>query len=544
MPNHTDAGSGSLNIYAIDRLFRSLRGATRKFADYVSTLFITFDDKQLLASANQTSVPIPFKPFIRLMEHSLDREIPTDFTFTREEVIESDDKAALSYSIPSYDFSQLNYSYLINAAAITFDELGFNDYKFRPRSPRESAESFPSKSNSGYPLFGKKGDETVRDKTVEWVQSFLNRPVLFHLLTQPTACFHRFQYKVDDAGNIDKKIRQVWALPFNILTLQGCLFRDLVEHCTSYARENGNYITPWGLKGNPEISDVVITRFRFMQKSLRCRLISLDVQSFDQSVPTWLYPLFFSGISSVLPKDKFQLTKLLMAYETFTPYVLRTGDLRFQRRGIPSGSLLTQLFGTFVTRLIINYTFLEQTKGRHSAKQFANCLGDDNLVLEHMVTYPHLLSVYKRFGLTISTKKTKITKVGQPFDYLGVTWDTENRPTKPESWYIARFACPSRFIFKSDLSMDEYQTNRCLSTIMPMYRGLETFERLVGFGDRVYQALLLDMLNGKPAIIKEVNPDGSVTGTTIPLLKLKIHGWRLSRPELDTGGANLDFGFM
>jgi len=386
-----------------------------------------------------------------------------------------------------------------------------------------------------------KRSETARADAVEWASNFIAKPRLNDILRQPTAIFHRFQFRVTSDGAITKKIRQVWALPYRTLVLQAFLFRRLVDFCVAFVNANGNVVTPWGLKGNPEISSTIIRKFRLMSAQYQKDLVSLDVASFDSSVPSFMYALFLTHIKRVVPDYLHDVVDKLMAYECFTPYVKRTGQLLFQKTGIPSGSLFTQLFGTFVTRTVINYAFLERTRGKHGAGEFSNCLGDDNLILLEHVTYAHILDVYRRFGLEIEVSKTKLVKPGEIISYLGPLWDSENRPTQPLNWYIARFACPSRYFVRPAFTVPYFQTYRCVSTVMPYYRGLSYFERLVGYGDRVYQELLRMLSRGEDVLIPITDVTGKTVTQTVPLARLKEKDW-LAFADKVTNAFRLDLG--
>lgn len=494
----------------------------------------SFSNQKLLNSAKRLTVPKVFTPFVRIMERKIGK-LDTSFAISVDEVKASDIDSFKRFSVPDFSFSRLNVDLLIKSALITATEMGILSYQYSPMEAVEAESTYSRQTSAAYPTFKKKGDPIASTDAINWTVSFIDNPSLKAILMQPSAVFHRYQYRVDKEGNTVKKIRQVWALPHRILTLQAVYFRNLFRHCFEYVKDNQNVLSPWGLSGHTGISDVIIKRFRDIQLTKDATLVSLDVKQFDSNIPSWMYSLFSSTLKQSFPRETHKVIDMLMAFECFTPYVYSSGELKFQMRGIPSGSLLTQLFGTFVTRTIINYCYLEQNGGDNGIGIYANCQGDDNLIALIDVSYPHLLNVYRRFGLEIELSKTSFSKYGENLSYLGPTWDTSNRPTQPIQWYIARFACPSRFYIKPVLSIDEFQTCRCISTVMTYYKGLDTFERLIGYADRVYQGMLRDLSQGIDVKVPIVDTTGREIVQTIPLLYMKRYGWEFTRyTKLDT----------
>lgn len=485
--------------------------------------------QKLKESASRINVPKPFEVYINYIEENTNTRFPSNIFFTKEEVLDKDLEIIKSFSSENFDFSKLNLDRLLRAAYITSQELGIilpNSQKHTKISLQSSLEQYPRGTSSGFPIFKKKGNQRAIDDATDFGRKFLEKPNLKDLLFNPTAVFHRYQYKYNlNTSSLYKKVRQVWGVSYRVLGLEGVYFRNMINNCTDRCLSSNIPPATWG-RTLPNLSKTLIPHLR----SYRKKIISTDIESFDSSVPGFMWALFYAisryNIADLDPNDLRSLD-YLMVFDCYTPYCHMSTKLKFQRKGVPSGSLKTSLFDTFVNRTIINYSCLEFTNGKNSAGDTCSVLGDDNVIVQHYTDLRTLESCYARFGMKLNRDKTSVRDYNQSYEFLGYIWDDQNRPTQTESWYISHLCIPSRF-FSRDLNIPIpiLQTSRAVTICMVLYKGIETFERLIGDKDYIWSNLKKQYhTTGTDPFLYWVSEDQRNFGTRIPMSKILFEGW-------------------
>lgn len=520
------------NFDVKDKFFSYLN-YLRSVSGVVSRRHLILNNRNLKAAASRVNVPTPFFPYISLIEKSTKRPFPQDLGFTVEEVRDVDKKIIDDFSVSFFSLSKFNLDRLFRANHMTLSELGLipetSSHNFQLMSIQESAESYIKSTSAGYPFFRKKEDPHAKSDAINWTRSILDDFKFWDLMTQPIAVFHRFQYKIRvEQGYtiIRKKIRPVWGVPFRVLVLEGVFFRNMLNSFIRYNQESLIPLTGIG-KTRFQISESIIKRFR----SKPGKTVSVDYERFDSRVPSFLWALFFASLEPYIDYKHLateEVYKGLMAYSCFSPYCWNSTKLCFQKRGIPSGSLLTSLFGTYVNRLVINYAFLEANNDKRTAADDACVLGDDLIFKQGSLTLSKLISVAAYFGLVIRESECLISSNKQNIDFLGYFWDIQNRPIQVEQWYIAHLSLPSRFIDvrASQIPLPILQTYRGISLCMGIYQGMSWFEKLVGYGDYVYIDLLAQYRSGNDPVIQYVGEDQRLTNLRIPFSLIFGEGWQ------------------
>lgn len=489
---------------------------------------MVFSSSKLLNASKRIVVPKPFDVYIKLIENSTGRKFPTGLEFTKDEVISSDEEALKTFSEPNFYLRDLNFNLLFESCLCASEDVGFYHSLNTTISPTVSATSYPSKSSSGWPYFRPKGESEPISDAVKWCSNYISSPTITEILKQPTAAFHRFQYKVssvsDDAVNsVVKKIRLIWGVSFRISTLEGVFLKNLTQNCANFQLTRTFPFVAQGLT-NSQISDRVISSMRNRFHTV----YSMDVKSFDSNIPTYAWSLFHTFLDTALeiPDNMRQSFENLQIFYAYTPYVYMSTELKFQRKGIPSGSLITSLFGSWWSRVIVNYAFLESTGQR--AGDRCCVLGDDNLVCGDFFSRQYLTSVYLKFGMPINVEKSGEYSTSEDFPFLGRFWDTDNAPYETENWYIAHLALPSRFYTKLPIPVSLMQTYRGISLCMSLRDGVREFERLVGYGDKVWLDLKREYsLNRSDPIIRYISEEAGTFLLGFPLSRILTGNWRL-----------------
>lgn len=509
------------------------------------------NSKAITRSRNATSSQVIF-PFKDYIEENLNINIPVNMFKVTPEVINASHKRNLAITEHSnYDMSKLNRKRLIKASKICFELFGFNGlYKTELLSITESCNSYSNTTSSAYPLYRPKGEENVKSQTISWVNKFLQNPKLTDLYLQPVTIFHRFQYKnrndnlkdfsvngfVDSykqnklsSFDIDTKVRPVNALPYNVQTLEGVFFRNMLN---TYVRVQSNSDEPLTTAGRslPQISNDVISRLRNRAISSNSRLFSGDAENFDQNTSNFLIALFFANAREHIDfkLEGFSRENLLRSFNMLSMYYCHTPllksfnkdeiikgkglKIKITGKGLPSGSLITNFLGSFCTGTMLIYLLLEKSNDNISLQDISRrikVLGDDNLLLLNNISPKHVYSIYIRFGYSINEDKSLVSNPKDLFPFLGYFWDIEDRPVQNIPWYIVHLILPSRFITVNQIpfSISELQTFRAISICCSLYKGYDIYKTLVGNKDYVYQKYYNKYLEGDSPTLYLVTED-------------------------------------
>lgn len=151
-----------------------------------------------------------------------------------------------------------------------------------------------------------------------------------------------------------------------------------------------------GGKDETEISSI-ITNWRVNNR----RFLSIDYSSFDQTISSWLIEDAFSVIREAFVMYPWQekLFDVIVHDFIHKDFVLSEGILHSDK-GVPSGSMFTQIIDTLVNWLVVNTYF-----NSINEKCEMIIMGDDNAIftkaqvdIEHLASY-----IIKNFGLIIKT---------------------------------------------------------------------------------------------------------------------------------------------
>jgi hypothetical protein len=483
---------------------------------------------KLKAAASRINVPQEFVPYKNYIEENTGKKFTSDVKFTADEVRSVDKDIIKSFSKPNFDFSKLNLEFLFKAAEQANRDLHFDTFSGDVSISLEgAADALPSNTSSGYPIFKRKDNYVSRKDAIDWSQDFIDKPSIDKIFFQPTSVFHRFQYKIENTKgggyNIFKKIRPVWGVSFRVLLFESFLFRNLVDHYSNTCALDQYPRSATG-KTKFEISQTIIEPMRSHKQDI----VLTDYTLFDSTVPSFMWALFYASVTPILLRDtsiRQVHLNLMLGFHCFTPYCWNSTKLCFQRKGVPSGCLITSMFNTWVNRVIINYAFLESTSGLHTALNRAVCLGDDLMFSSEHCSFSHFLNVTQRFGMVIRPEKCEIVRYNSVFQFLGYFWDDQNRPFQQQEWYIAHLIMPSRFYRDYPFPISVLQTYRGITVCMSLYKGMKMFHRLIGTKDFVYNELYQKYINDEDPIISYVGEDQRYYDLRIPMSVIFNEGW-------------------
>jgi hypothetical protein len=435
---------------------------------------------------------------------------------TQEEIRNSDLESIRKFRTNDNSVGYLTTSMFCNATKRTASSFGFiaeRSDRFIERSITKQIELCTRSTSSGWPIFRKKNTDIAIQDTTRWLNNFSKYPIMSKILTNPLIfnpnfIGHRYQAKYNqETGYIDTKIRQIWMQPMRILCLEIKYFNKFIKQTIDIMLNSNCPIYASGLR-NIEISNQV-NRFRRMlvQSKIEHKnkaLYSLDYSKFDATVHTMFVDMYFFHIrNSIKFKEReFKEFDLLRFYFKHSPFMYDK-KIYFTRKGVNSGSFLTNNFDTFVNCSLMNAVQFIMcnssltnwiTKGKdieEGLRKYSNIndisnfncpdrkdiitLGDDGLVLMTYLEIKVLKKVCEYIGMSVDIKNVCNT-VDEPIFFLGRYWDKDGQPYQSEQYIISHCVYRERYYNKNELDIDiseELEPIRIISICAPLSNGVQ-----------------------------------------------------------------------
>lgn len=255
------------------------------------------------------------------------------------------------------------------------------------------------------------------------------KPILPAVRTQGNG--HAFEDDGTFTGDCDHKTRMVSMIDL-IVIIAELMFAKPIQDYMAEAK--------WYAGGKD--LDYGVARILVGMRSRYPFWVSLDYSSFDQSISAWLihdaFEIILSAFSELTEGDKrlFQVIEHDFIVKDFV-----FGDeVIHSERGVPSGSMFTQIVDSIVNVLVIN-TYLKATG--NTGRMIV--MGDDNLVYTDRKIDVDLLSSYlkKNFGMTVNVLKTCSGRAFHHPTFLSCEWRLEGRYREPHV-LISKLLYPER----------------------------------------------------------------------------------------------------
>lgn len=170
---------------------------------------------------------------------------------------------------------------------------------------------------------------------------------------------------------------------------------------------------------------------------------SLDYSKFDQSISDWLINEAFNIVYHSFKKGSVdnELFNIIRSDFITKAFIDGEGQLRFSTKGVPSGSMFTQIIDTIVNRLMI-LSYMNDYKVDGDMM----IMGDDNIIFSNENFNLELCSAYlmRNFGVEMNPDKVSFgTKHDDP-EFLSRTWKAgggwRDLPT-----IVSKLCYPERF---------------------------------------------------------------------------------------------------
>lgn len=310
------------------------------------------------------------------------------------------------------------------ACSVTMKAFGSHGLKLDPLlSFDDLLSTIDGSKSSGAPLFSSKGEVYSRD------YDLMLRIRDGSRVPPPCVAFHRVQH-----GLQGPKQRLVWGYPQSMTLLEAQFARPLINH---FLKKRSPMA--FGLHRHQVGSRLV----RIENRSCR---VTMDYSGFDSSVNPRLIDFAFGVLKTYFNEEHRGVMDKLINYFIHTPILMPDGLVYRKHRGIPSGSYFTQLVGSIINYLSIQYAFIRLLGGPALPDQIL-VLGDDSVFgTDGRVSLGHLAQVVGELGLKMSEAKSGVTRFGEPLHFLGHYWqkqvvdrpmdETVKRMVFPERWDV------------------------------------------------------------------------------------------------------------
>lgn len=276
--------------------------------------------------------------------------------------------------------------------------------------------------NAGLPSLGKKHEEYV---------SSINRAKAVstgRVAPQPCVAFYRTQE--------NNKTRLVWGYPFEMVLLEGRFAQPWMDYAKSNVIPYTVGLNTFALNGRLRSLEWSNTKY------------CLDWSKFDSTVPRRLIKMAFDVVECCFrtegwSEQDWREWGIVKLYFMTAPLLMPDGFIYHgRRRGIPSGSWFTQIIGSIVNYLAVNYIAAIEGLVVSPNSVF---FGDDAVIgLEGWPDVFRWAKVAETLGMKISVEKQYLTH-GTEIHFLGHYWG-HVMPTRPLRETLARLATSERYV--------------------------------------------------------------------------------------------------
>lgn len=277
------------------------------------------------------------------------------------------------------------------------------------------------------------------DETTQAIKNgSFNKPILIGVRTQCGNVYTDEGERIfDEAGKpiqAKHKTRMVSMIDLNVIIAELIWAKPLQEFLGIH--------TAWYAGGkNDRLIEAMIVDYRSKFKYW----LSLDYSKYDQSISSWLIYDAFEILSYAFPKIQYpQLWSVIIHDFIHKVFIDGGGNLWESHKGVPSGSMFTQVIDTVVNMLMI-LTFMI-SKGKTMSNFKSLIMGDDNLVFVDGVEKATICSyLQKNFGIEVNVTKTADgdSKVDSP-EFLSREWRVGG-PYRHPNILICKLLFPERF---------------------------------------------------------------------------------------------------
>nr|QUS52682.1 RNA-dependent RNA polymerase [Mute swan feces associated partitiviridae I] len=330
--------------------------------------------------------------------------------------------------------------------------------------PRKDTHAGFSYILTGKKLKGEYLEECFNEYWTEYAKAVrigsFNRPMIIGIRTQASGAFEG-EYEMDETGSFKDKSRLVVMVDY-IQILGELVFAKPLQNRLSAVE--------WYAGG---ANDKVLASRIYSLGSFKQNWCTLDYSKYDQSIPAWLMHEAFDVIRSAFndngfDEDLFRVVRNDLIHKVF---IDGEGNLIESHKGLPSGSMFTQILGSICNRLMITTYFNSIGAMYYDYRMII--MGDDNIILtnfkfnfDFMATY-----IFRNFGVEMNSDKVRSGRLFQNHpQFLSRMWTLDGVYRSPKV-IITKMLYPERF--------RDYKRNPDMSPLLILDSYYQTFP--VGF---------------------------------------------------------------
>jgi hypothetical protein len=311
---------------------------------------------------------------------------------------------------------QIDYTIAAKVKGQMSDLLLLTGNKYKTCSPREAFDTLPSATSSSFPKF-KNPKSLIKEEVINLAHRLLHLDLSRCVLDFPISINWRTQ--LSSSGKL--KFRQFYPFPVIVACFEKMLFGEIFHH---FER---NKLTPYCFANN-----YIDLRNRYGQWQHYKYIYSIDYKSFDQTISNELIEMllrFLFGRVFLNSKEN-SLFETILTYHTscFIVTSIRGVTFMFQKkRGLMSGSSLTNLLGSLINLFIILY--VNRVYRLSIDPKSISILGDDIIFAsDRKFEISYIREIVKlHFNMEISVEKSQVFSAGERVFFLGHYFDDKGR---------------------------------------------------------------------------------------------------------------------
>lgn len=389
------------------------------------------------------------------------------------------------------------------------DLLLLSGNKFKSVGPTQAFESLPQNTSSSFPDFASPKSK-IKQNLLLQIHNMVRNNNFSFLCNLPISINWRTQV----SNSLKLKYRQFYPFPVIIATLEKMLFYNLFNHFEL------NKKTPYCYSNT-----FVDLSHRYKKWQNNKYIYSLDFSSFDQHINNQLLKLILEFIFRKISPTKVDksIFNAILEYHLNSIIIssINNKTCAFRKRkGLMSGSALTNLLGSFINLFMILY--LNTICRLEIDVNSISILGDDIIFCSQRKLSVEFLSVLfdHHFGMIVSPEKSQIFLPKEKVYFLGHYFDSDGRYIDFKKTRI-QLVFSQTFISEDVLSTEDRIFGKFCSILFKCVEGNDLFEK--------YIIRLRSLLRADPSpgfFYSIFNDDGNMF-KKLDFEYYKTQGWRL-----------------
>lgn len=261
------------------------------------------------------------------------------------------------------------------------------------------------------------------------ISGTFGKPILIGARTQASGAF-------DHEG----KPTNTWKAKTRLVSMID-IYQIMAERKFQYPLQDHLSVASWYAGGK---NDLMIKGTLYGHAKIRNYWTSIDYSSFDQSLSDWLIHEAFDIVEAAfdyMSEEERQLFRVIREDFIHKMFVAEGGRMVFSDKGVPSGSMFTQIIDSICNRLMVE-TYLYSLNRNDDWRMMI--MGDDNIIFTRFELDLGELASYlnRNFGVNMNPDKSEKGFRTYPV-FLSRTWAPD--VWREEHLLISKLCYPEHF---------------------------------------------------------------------------------------------------